>query len=512
MKRQILINAAPHETRVAILEDGVLAELMLDRPNSGRIVGDLYLGRVDAVLPGIQAAFVDIGTEKAAFLHVSDLADEDERDENGDDEPEGNGKERERRRYPPIQSLVQKGQTLIVQVTKEPIGTKGPRVTAQVSLPGRFLVYMPNSTHVGVSRKIEDREERVRLRALAREILPENGGGLIVRTVGEELTRETFAREFNSLRKTWNKIQRRAESQKPPARLHQEAKLTAGIIRDVFSEKVDSLVIDSPEIYHEVRRYLESVDPDLLSRVQLHEGEEPIFSQYEIEDEIKKAFDRRVQLPTGGYIVIEPTEALVSIDVNTGRYTGKKDPEKTILRTNLEAAREIARQIRLRDIGGIIVCDFIDMEDEGNRERVFQELRTHLGRDRARTKAFEISELGLIEMTRQRVRPSLYDTVTRPCPHCGGAGRVFTPATVIRRIERAVRRVGAEGSDGTLVVRLHPEVALHIYEEEPQFVRRLQGELHLKVQLRDDPVIKVDEFRLLSGPSDVDVTARYAVA
>jgi ribonuclease G len=466
---------------------------------------------VDAVLPGIQAAFVDIGAEKAAFLHVSDLADE-EGEENGDDEPETNGKERERRRYPPIQSLVQKGQVLIVQVTKEPIGTKGPRVTAQISLPGRYLVYMPESRHIGVSRKIEDREERVRLRALAREILPKDGGGLIIRTVGEELTRETFVREYNSLRKTWKTIQRRAETLKPPARLHQEAKLTAGIIRDVFSEKVDSLIIDQPEVYHEVRTYLEHVDPDLLSRVQLYEGDEPIFSKYGIEDEIKRAFDRKVQLPTGGYIIIEPTEALVSIDVNTGRYTGKKDPEKTILRTNLEAAREVARQIRLRDIGGIIVCDFIDMEDEANRERVLQELRTHLGRDRARTKAFEISELGLVEMTRQRVRPSLYDTVTEPCPHCGGAGRVFTPATVVRRIERAVRRAAAEGKDGTLGVRLHPEVALHILEEEPQFVRRLQGELKVKVQLRDDPVIKVDEFRLLSGPSDVDVTARYAVA
>lgn len=510
MKRQILINAAPHETRVAILEDGVLAELMLDRPNSGRIVGDIYLGRVDAVLPGIQAAFVAIGTEKSAFLHVSDLADE-VREENGDEEADGDG-ERERKRYPPIQSLVQKGQSLIVQVTKEPIGTKGPRVTAQISLPGRYLVYMPKSSHVGVSRKIEDREERVRLRALAREILPADGGGLIVRTVGEELTREAFAREFNSLRKTWKKIQRHTENTKPPARVHQEAKLTAGIIRDVFSEKVDSLIIDSADIYHEVRAYLDSVDPDLLSRVQLYEGEEPLFSKYEIEDEIKKAFDRRVQLPTGGYIVIEPTEALVSIDVNTGRYTGKKDPEKTILRTNLEAAREIARQIRLRDIGGIVVCDFIDMEDEANRERVLQELRTHLGRDRARTKAFEISELGLVEMTRQRVRPSLYDTVTRPCPHCGGAGRVFTPATVVRRIERAVRRAAAADAEGTLVIRVHPEIALHILEEEPGFARRLQAELGLKLHLRDDPVMKVDEFRLLSGPADVDVTARYAVA
>ena len=508
MKRQILISAVPHETRVAILEDGVLAELMLDRPDSGRIVGDIYLGRVDAVLPGIQAAFVDIGVEKSAFLHVSDLV----ADERADEDENGNDKEGERRRYPPVHTLVQKGQPIVVQVTKEPIGTKGPRVTAQISLPGRYLVYMPKSHHIGVSRKIGDREERARLRALVREILPRDAGGVIVRTVGEEVTRAAFERELRSLLRTWQKIQRRAESATPPVRLHQEAKLTAGIIRDVFSEKVDALLIDSPEIYHEVRAYLESVDPDLLDRVQLYTGDEPLFAKYGVEDEIRKAFERKVPLPSGGYIVIEPTEALVSIDVNTGRFTGKREPEKTILQTNLEAAREIARQLRLRDIGGIIVCDFIDMDDEANRERVLQELRTHLGRDRARTKAFEISELGLVEMTRQRVRPSLYDTVTRPCPHCGGVGRVFTPATVVRRIERAVRRAAAAGGDRSLLVRVHPEVSLYLFEEEPGFAWRLQADLGVKLRLRDDPTLKVDEFRLLAGPADVDVTARYAVA
>ncbi|MBI4512929.1 MAG: Rne/Rng family ribonuclease [Gemmatimonadetes bacterium] len=511
MKRQILINAASHETRVAILEDGALVELMLDRPDSARMVGDIYLGRVEAVLPGIQAAFVDIGADKAAFLHVSDLADE-VREENGEDESNGPTRLVERGRYPAIQTLAKKGQPIVVQVTKEPIGTKGPRVTAQISLPGRFLVYMPESEHIGVSRKIEDRPERVRLRSLARELLPPGKGGVIIRTVGEELTRETFQRELSLLTKTWEKIHRRASHLKPPTRLHREAKLTAGLIRDVFSEKVDSLLIDNRDVYHEVRAYLESVDPDLLDRVQLYDEDAPLFDRHGIEEEIRKAFERNVDLPGGGYIVIEPTEALVSIDVNTGRYTGRKEPEKTILRTNLEAAREIARELRLRDIGGIIVCDFIDMEDPEDRERVLQELRTHLGRDRARTKAFEITELGLVQITRQRVRPSLYDTLTQPCPYCRGGGRVFTPATVVRRIERAVRRAAAAGSEGPLVVRVHPAVALHILEEEPDFLRRLRSEVRVDVQMRDDPLVKVDEFRLLSGRADVDLTARYAVA
>jgi ribonuclease G len=370
---------------------------------------------------------------------------------------------------------------------------------------------MPQSDHVGVSRKIEDREERARLRALAREILPEKAGGIIVRTVGEELTRETFQRELKSLLSTWKQIQRRSSRARAPAVIHREAKLTKGIIRDLFSVKVDSLTIDSPAVYEEVRQYLDSVDPSLIERVHLYQDALPLFDAYEIEAEILEAFQRRVVLPSGGYIIIEPTEALVSIDVNTGRYTGKKDPEKTILRTNLDAAREIARQLRLRDVGGIIVCDFIDMESKQNREKVLQELRTHLGRDRARTKAFQVSELGLIEMTRQRVRPSLYHTQTAPCPTCAGSGRIFTPETVVRRIERAVRRLSADARERQLMIRVHPEVALYLLEDEPGFLRRMEKEGKLQVTLRDDPLMQPDLFRLLAGAGHQDVTQRYAL-
>jgi ribonuclease G len=506
------------ETRVAILEDDVLVELMVERPDSSRIVGDIYLGRVEAVLPGIQAAFVDVGTEKAAFLHVSDVSQEEDADDADADEDDddtassdgGNGRRRARR-YPPIQDILRKGQELLVQVTKEPISTKGPRVTAQISLPGRFLVYMPDSNHVGVSRKIEDREERARLRSLAQEILPQGAGGVIVRTVGEELTRATFERELRSLLQTWKQIQRKASRSRSPAVIHREAKLIKGIIRDLFSVKVDSLIIDTPEVYNEVRQYLDAVDPSLLERVRLYDEPLPLFDKYEIEAEIQEAFQRRVALPSGGYIIIEPTEALVSIDVNTGRYTGKKDPEKTILRTNLDAAREIARQLRLRDIGGIVVCDFIDMESKQNREKVLQELRQHLSKDRARTKAFQVSELGLIEMTRQRVRPSLYQMQTAPCPTCAGSGRIFTPETVVRRIERAVRRVRAEGKERSMIVRVHPEVALYILEQEPGFLRRVERENQLALTLRDDPLMYQDRFRLVSAVSNQDFTQRFAV-
>ncbi|HSG82436.1 MAG TPA: Rne/Rng family ribonuclease [Gemmatimonadota bacterium] len=503
MKRQILISEAPHETRVAILEDNVLVELMLDRPDAQRIVGDIYLGRVEGVLPGIQAAFVNIGSDKAGFLHVSDLADED---------PEASEEEKGVKRYPPIQTLIKKGEELLVQVTKEPIGTKGPRVTAQLSLPGRYLVYMPRSEHVGISRKIESREERTRLRRLMRDILKPGDGGVIVRTVGEDANRKSLERELKGLVKTWKKIESNVAQHQAPALIHQEAHLAAGIIRDLFSEKVDALTVDARDIYIEVRDYLEAVDPELMGRVSLYDGTIPLFDKYEIEEEIRRSFDSRVELPSGGYVVIEQTESLVAIDVNTGRYTGKKDPEKTILRTNLDAAREISRQLRLRDIGGIIVVDFIDMEDKANRDRVMQELRTHLGRDRARTKAFQISELGLVEMTRQRVRPSVYHTVTRLCSHCGGSGRIVTPATVVRRLERAVRRVAAAREEKRLVIRMHPEVALHILEEEPTLLRHLESEYRVDIEVRDDPLMRADEFRILAGPADVDVTARYAVA
>ncbi len=511
MKREILISATPLETRVAIVEDDRLVEVMVDRPDAERMVGDVYLGRVEAVLPGIQAAFVDLGTEKAAFLHVSDLLRENGGGDDDDDDEEADDGRGRRGTETPIQDVVRKGENMMVQVTKEPISTKGPRVTAQVSLPGRFVVYMPFSRHIGVSRKIDDREERARLRALARDVVPKDAGGVIIRTVGEELTRETFQREFKTLQSTWNKIQKRSRGAKPPALIHQEAKLTSGIIRDVFSDKVDSLIIDSRDVFTEVKQYLEGMDPSLLDRVHFYEEPTPLFDKYGIEEAIREAFQRRVELPSGGYIIIEPTEALVSIDVNTGRNTGRRDPDKTILKTNMEAAREIARQLRLRDVGGIVVCDFIDMETRADQDRVIQELRTHLNRDRARTKAFQISELGLVEMTRQRVRPSLYQSLTEPCIHCGGSGRVFRPPTVVRRVERAIRRASVVGSEKQITIRVHPEVALHILEDEPQFLRRLEGAYRLQLDLRDDPLMRQDEFRLLSGPAKVDVSQKYAL-
>ena len=522
MKREILISGSPRETRVAILEDDRLVELLVDRPDTRRSVGDIYLGRVEAVLPGIQAAFVDIGSEKSAFLHASDLVEAEEDDEPGDaddeddDNDNGNahtaGRGRSRRRIPNVAEELKRGENKLVQVTKEPISTKGPRVTAQVSLPGRFLVYMPFASRVGVSRKIEGREQRVRLREMVAGLVPKDEGGWIIRTVADDLTEDKCKREIEHLLGLWKKVKRKAGSVRAPTLLQRETSLTRGIVRDLFSDKVDSLLVDSRQLYNEIEQYLKQIDPELLERVHFYKDETPLFDKYDVEAEIRGLFQQRVDLPTGGYVIIQPTEALTSIDVNTGRYTGKKDPESTILRTNLEAAREVARQLRLRDIGGIIVVDFIDMETRGNRDKVLQEIRTYLGRDRARTKAFAVSELGLIEMTRQRVRPSLLQSMTTSCPTCTGTGRVFRPEVVVRRMERSLKRVGADHKERQLAVRLHPEVALYLVEQEPNFLRQLEKQTGLELEVRDDPMMRLDEFRMMAKPAGRDVTEQYAVA
>ena len=559
MKREILISATQREVRVAILEDEQLVEMQVDRPENKRMVGDIYLGKVEAVLPGIQAAFVNIGTEKSAFLHNSDLVydedGDDDEDEDSDEEEEGseadaadaadaaeaaaegaagNGADpaspavapvaapptrkprrgRRRRVDPPqIQDVLKRGQSIIVQVSKEPISSKGPRVTAQVSMAGRFLVYMPFAARVGVSRKIGERAERQRLRAQVESVLPKDSGGVIVRTVGEDVTQETFKRELETLIAQWGRINKKTKFVgNPPKLLHRETSLTRGIIRDLFSTKVDRLTVDSKQVYNEVIEYLKGIAPELIDRVNLYEEKVGLFDKEGIETEIRDLFKRRCDLPSGGYLIIEPTEALVSIDVNSGRFTGKKDPEKTVTKTNIEAAREIARQLRLRDVGGIIVCDFIDMETRSNRDRVLQELRTHLSRDRARTKAFAVSDLGLIEMTRQRVRQSHFHAMTEPCPICNGTGRVFTAETIVRRMERAVRRLASEGRREGIVVKLHPDTAMYVLEEEKDLVKKLEKSVGFPLEMRDDPLLKPDEFKLVVKGAGRDITSQYAVA
>jgi ribonuclease G len=514
MFREIVINAEPFETRVAILEDGELTELLVERPAERRIVGDIYKGRVTAVLPGIQAAFLDIGLPKTAFLHASDMTGfmrdfdvEEDEDEKGGDRggPRRARKDADFR----IENFVQKGQELLVQITKEPIGTKGAKVNARLSLPGRYLVLVPGVSYVGISRRIQDRAERERLRTILGELRP-SGTGLIARTAAEERDRKAFESDVNYLRRLWTDIEKRAGKAAAPALVHREMALAPSLIRDVFTEDVDRVVVDESEVYKEITQYLKWVAPELVGRVHLYKGRVPIFDEYGIEGEIEKSFERKVWLKRGGYIVIDQCEALVAIDVNTGRYTGKRNQEETILRTNLEAAREIARQLRLRDVGGIIVIDFIDMEHEENKRAVTDALRKALRNDRSRTKTFQVSELGLVEMTRQRERESLLHYYSDDCPTCAGSGKVYSLETVAMRVERYLRRVAAMSKDREIQVRVNPEVAVYLFEKNSKRLAEIEKQHDLAVDVRDDPRLGREEVRVFLMRNGKDVTREFA--
>ncbi|MFH1681236.1 MAG: Rne/Rng family ribonuclease [Candidatus Eisenbacteria bacterium] len=504
---EIIVNASPSETRVAILENHTLVEFLAERADAARQVGDIFKGRVNAVLPGMQAAFIDVGLEKTAFLHVSDMVmPNPEAMETIDEEGERAGPVT--RRVPrgvSIEGLLKKGQEIIVQVTKEPIGTKGPRVTTQVSLAGRFLVLMPGIPQVGVSRKIESREERIRLRELVHGVLP-SGMGAIVRTVAEGKQKRQFASDVRYLTRLWKKIQEAHGRMPCPSLLHKEVGLTTGLIRDLFSEDVDRLIIDSRKEHKQILTYLQSTAPELRDRVRLYKEETPIFDAYEIENEITKTLSSKIWLRQGGYIVLEQAEALVAIDVNTGRYTGEKDQEETIFRTNLEAAKEIARQLRLRDVGGIIVIDFIDMEKEANREKILEALREALRRDRSRTKTFRVSELGLVEMTRQRVRPSLLHYFSAPCPHCGGTGKRLSLATLAGKVERLLERVSSYCDERKVVVKLNPEVAVAFLEGSAGRLEAIEKRYRLGVEVQDDPSLAREEVRIFGRRSGKELT------
>jgi ribonuclease G len=507
VKQQIIINADAYETRIAILEGGELVELRVERAEQRRSVGDIYKGRINAVLPGMQAAFVDLGLAKTGFLHASDLAESLAGLEDLSDVEEAGERGTRRRRTPTlkIDEHLKKGQDILVQITKEAIGTKGPRVTQQVSLPGRFCVLMPGVDHVGVSRRIEDRAERQRIKAIIQDLRPK-GVGLIARTAGEGKGDPEFAADVKHLNKLWQKVDRKAASVRAPALVHRELEMTAGLIRDLFTDEVDEVVIDDKESFSETQAYLRSVSPELRERVKLYKGKEPIFDHYGIEPQIEKTLERKVWFKKGGYICIDHAEALVAIDVNTGRFTGKKNQEETIFRTNLEAAREIPRQLRLRDIGGIIVIDFIDMEVEANKRAVLDELRNQLRNDRARTKAFAVSDLGLVEMTRQRERSSLLHYYTEDCQHCAGLGKVPSPETMLVKLERAMRRVAAMGGQKRITVKVAPEIALYFVEQEARRFIELEKRFKIQVDLKDDPQLRRGEMRVLSAGGKHDLT------
>ncbi|MGZ5473905.1 MAG: Rne/Rng family ribonuclease, partial [Thermoanaerobaculia bacterium] len=417
MSREIVINATRHESRIAVLDEGQVVELWVERTRHRTIVGNIYKGRVTKVLPGMQSAFVDLGLERDAFLYVSDVIEDlEEYESETPDELHLDDVPQPHRNETSIADLLREGQEIVVQVSKDTIAGKGARITSHITLPGRFLVYMPTVNHVGVSRRIEDEDERTRLKEMLERIRPQGHGGFIVRTAGEARSDEEFLGDLRYLTELWEQIRRRAEKSSAPTAIHHDLDLVLRTIRDVLSAEFKSVWVDSIEQYQRIVEFLDQIQPQLVSRVRLFRREEPIFDEFGIEPEIAKALKSKVWLKSGGYIVINQTEALVAIDVNTGKYVGKKNLEETVFRTNLEAAKEIVRQIRLRDLGGIIVLDFIDMEEAANRQKLFEALENEIKKDRSKTKILQISEFGLIEMTRKRVRQSLERSLTQACP------------------------------------------------------------------------------------------------
>ncbi len=501
---------ADHETRVALVEEETISELFIERKGSKDSTGNIYKGRVQRVLPGMQAAFVDIGLNQAAFIYVDDVigditigfdeqlgcleGEESPKQEKSTNIQSENGVKSDNGG---IEDLIKEGQEVLVQVSKSPIGSKGARITSNISLPGRFLVLMPTSSHIGISRRIEDETERQRLKDIVTALSSNSSMGYIVRTAAEGVQQEKLAYEMGFLKNLWCNIQKKYKTAGTPALLHQELNLSLRAVRDLLIQEAEKLVIDSRKDYKSVLAFLDTFNPSLKESVELFQGSEPIFDAYNLEGDISRALKRKVWLKSGGYIVIEHTEALVAIDVNTGRYVGKYNLEETILKTNLEAVKEIAYQIRLRDIGGIIIIDFIDMEKKSNQEKVFSALNEAFTKDRSKTHILPISDMGLIQMTRKRTRKPLTRLLCEPCPYCDGEGYIISIKTICYSIYREVLRYAADMTGSRLTVRVNPEVADYLYGEENSLIPGLEKTIAKQIFIYPDSRYHMEAFEII---------------
>ena len=514
MKKEIVVNVGEHEIRIAVLEEDKLVELHVERPDAERMVGDIYKGKVTGIVPGMQAAFVEIGMEKAAFLHVSDIGLSSEMGSRYDIDSESedvNADVVRKHRYENINAILSVGQEIVVQIIKEPIGTKGPRVTTDVSLPGRFSVLAPNSNYIRVSKRITNFAERRRLRRLVYDVKPE-GVGIIVRTEGEGRQEREFKNDIRRLDKIWGRVKRKADKAKPGTQLHKEETMTGSVIRDVFTTDVDRLIVDDRGTFKAILKYVKTIDPELRNRIELYESDIPVFDTYNVEPEIDKMLDRKVWIKKGAYIVIDHTEALVTIDVNSGRFVGSKDPENMILQTNLEAARETARQIRLRDIGGLIIVDFIDMYSHQNRRALFEEFKRCFNNDRAKNSILPVSDFGLVEMTRERTKPSIMYTLSDSCPICSGFGRIMSKETVAMKVERWFMRAKVAKAGKKFDIYFHPEMAKFMRNSEVDRIREIEKAHRFKVEMIVDEALAPHDYRIINSEQDVDVTALYQTA
>src|SRR5919106_62188 len=532
MNKEMIISSNGHETRVAILEDDQLAELFVEREQNRGVVGNVYKGRVSKVLPGMQSSFIDLGLERDGFLYVSDvIANLDDYDSDEDTEgavakpnganggtegsssapPERRGRGRDRRDRdeekkgpePKIEELLKEGQDIIVQVAKEPLGTKGARLTCHVTLPGRFLVFMPTVDHIGISRKIDSRDERARLRGIVREFREQHNfnGGVIIRTAASNRSKEDILADLNYFYKIWVDMRQRGEQRRAPVTVYQEPSLVAKLLRDLLTDDYSAIRIDHPVEFQRAVEFINRIMPNLGNRVKRYEKDFPIFEEYGVQAELDKALRSKVWLKSGGSIVINQTEALVAIDVNTGRYVGKKSAgrlEDTILKTNLEAVREIVRQIRLRDLGGIIVLDFIDMEEKKNRQKVYQAVEQELRRDRAPSKALQVSDFGLVIITRKRVKQSLERVLTEPCPYCAGAGTIKSSSTICYEILSELKKISADLDGQSLLLRVNPDIARALKEEERAVLKDLKQTIGREITVRSDGQLHHEQFDLMA--------------
>jgi ribonuclease G len=536
MKKEIVINETADQIRIAITEDGRLAEIFVESPGKERMVGDIYLGRVARVMPGIRAAFIDVGQKQDAFLHFSDvdpnideysslIGEEDSEIDDEDDEDEGESVPnstapaqsrpesrpqvaQRTQRFPQREIHLERGQSIIVQITKEPVGKKGVRVTSKVSLPGRYLVLLPFDGRVGVSKKLYNFKEKKRLKRIVRSLLPP-GFGLIIRTVAEGKEEELLKNDLEQLIKTWREIERSVKTEQPPVLLYKDLSTVSSVIRDLFNNEVQRVVVDSRRLYKEITTYVKWFAPALVDKVEYYRGKTPIFDVFGVAKDMQESLGRRVALRSGGYLVIDVTEAMTVIDVNSGRYAANKEQEQNSLRTNLEASREIIRQLRLRDIGGIIVVDFIDLEDERNKRKVFDELRREFRHDRAKATVLPMTEFGLVQITRQRIRQSIMQSFSETCPVCAGTGIVQSRATILTELTGWLGRFKSEGHGRRIKLVVHPYIASYLKEGKPSHLFSLIWKNKILIKLEPNSTVPVNTFKVFSLSDKRDITEDF---
>ena len=504
MKKEIFINESMGETRIAIQEDSKLVEVYVEQQDNQRMVGNVYKGKVENVLPGMQAAFVDIGYELNAFLPFSEIGNSEYIiEESSNDRNRGSSKHS--RRIENIEVDLKTNQEIFVQVIKEPFAGKGPRVTTEVALPGRLLVLVPNANYIGISKKIWDKFERRRLKKIAQRLRTDDAG-VIIRTVAEGKSEEHIENDFNILLDNWQKIKNKSEREEAPILVYEDLETASSVVRDLLTLDVEKIIIDSKRLYRKTQRYLEDVSPSLLERLELYKLKAPLFESFGIESEIEKLMRPKAWLKSGAYLIIEKTEAMVVVDVNSGRFVGKKMHEENSLKINMETAREVARQLRLRDLSGLIVIDFIDMQLEENRKKVYHELRKELKKDRAKVAVAPITEFGLLEMTRQRIRVSLLDSMSEECPACHGSGRIISQETLVTRLDHWLRRYKSKHRSLRLQLQLHPENFRYLNGEKKHILRGLMWQNFVHLKIEENSELRRDEFRFLRTKDGTDVT------